>query len=390
VVCKPISAGGTSWVNSADYSVKTSGVTCPFRSDLSLPDTNFVGDIISKYFLEALGSSIEEQIDTLATIRSCLGNIRMTRVGDEIAHFYRCVQLAIDSKCGLRTAFTGSTYDGSILSGGTGAYVFIGQSVMTFDEPEIVNDDIRRLSLHSTALNEISSMFPAISQAGVRSCTSMVELRNMCLSNSFTQDNVSIILAKARDLDFGKDSWAVTPENLRSCFRIMCRSLPLTPDVPIGRGSLFSKDMVTVGLSVFREGDVPSWNIPSGTLRKLTGKGSPSPPSQRDQKRLASGGVDDGPWVMETRGAKLEDAVEDFKSMAIAGGYRSIPSAQARKQHYKVYAGARIDVFWKDMQDAYGSTNSAFKAEDRDDSATVGRSSPGTLQGGPSKKRRVL
>jgi len=165
----------------------------------------------------------------------------------------------------------------------------------------------------------------------------------------------------------------------------------LTGDIPISSGALFAKDMVTVALSVFGNDGVPSWNIPNGALRKLTGRTSPTAPPQTQQKNLKSGGgIDDGAWVMETRGTKLEQAVEDFRTMANQGGYRSIPSAIAKRSHYKVFVGNRMEVFWTKMQAAYGVANKSFKADDRDDSATIGRSPPGGSQGAPpAKKKRV-
>jgi len=367
------------------------GKVVPFRHELALPDTSFIGDIIARSFMTMLGETVLEQMDTLSTIRKAAGAIKLTRAGEELAHFYRCVEISIEAQCGMSPIFTGSTYDGSVLYGGIGSHLIYGETRDTFDLPEDVNEELKDISIHGKALREISSMFPSTSRAGVLNAPSMVELRRLCLENSFKSDDMALIVSRARSLDFGIPSWQVTPDRLRSCFRILNGKTPLTKDVPISAASLFSKDMALVALSVFEEGQIPSWNIPSGTLRKLTGRGAPTAPSQPQQKRLASGGTDDGPWVMEMRGTKLDIAVEDFKSMVSQGGYRSIPSSLAKKQHYRVFQGSRMDVFWSEMQDAYAAVDSNFKVgASGGSSATIGRQSPGAVQGQPAAKRRRL
>jgi len=379
------------FLKSSSAKVQCHGIVLPFRHELALPDSNFIGDIIAKYFLTMLGDTLEEQIDALTAIRKATGALKLTRVGEEIAHFYRSLEIAIECQSGMISIFTGSTYDGSVITGGTGAHLVYGSSVLTFEPVGDVNKDLENISVHGKALAEISSIFPATSRAGVLATTSMVALRTMCLANSFTTDQMASISSRARSLDYGIPSWQVTPDRLRSCFQILSGKIPITPDVPLSAGSLFSKDMALVALSVFEEGQVPSWNIPSGTLRKLTGRGAPQPPSQPQQKRLASGGTDDGPWVMETRGTKLEIAVDDFKAMVAQGGYRSIPSLLAKKQHYKVYQGSRVDVFWSAMQDAYAAVDSNFKAGvSVGSSATAGSRSPGASQGQPPAKKKKL
>jgi len=384
--------GAKSYQLSSDLSgINAHGKVCPYRHELTQPDFGTIGDILSTHFRTLFGNTPEDQLENLSLVKKTAAEIRLTRLGSEIAHLYKCLEVAIKAQCGLRPCFTGSTYDGCILHGGSGATILLSNRVVTFDKEEIVRDEAARISIHVTSLKEISELFPISSRAAVLAVKSMVSLRRLCLSNAFTTDNTGKILGIARGLDFGNSHWQVTPERLRQAFRLISGADPVTDKTPISRAALFSKDMLRVGLSVFGENEVPSWNIPSGSLRKLTGKSPPTPPATTTKKnRLATGETDDGPWVMETRGTSLDKAVEEFHLMAQQGGYRSIPSGSAKRQKYKLYQSARMVVFWKDMQDAYTSVNAAFKAEDRDDSATIGKRSPGGLQGSPSPPKKKV
>jgi len=268
VVVNHIKTPGRNFIQSGESSsISRDGLIFKFEPRIALPDPNLIGDIIGRYFLHCLGDSLDDQIDNLSSIKNGLSHLRLTRVGDEMTHLWKCIETAIRVQSGCVPFFSGSVYEGCVILGGIGGVVTIGDTSSSFLPVEKLKDEFLNVSAHTSALANISNFWPEESRHFIRRCTSMWILRGFCLANSITQDERDSIIRFASYLDFGIPSWPVNPHNIAQMALLM-QNLPLNGSVktPISRLCLFSRDPVMIALSCFGEKTAPSWDIPNGIL----------------------------------------------------------------------------------------------------------------------------
>lgn len=373
--------------------IKAHGLLFKFNHKLASPDINFIGDIIGRYFLKGLGDSVNDQFEMLAELKSGLSSLQLTKVGEEMTHFYKCIEIAIMSNAGCVPIFSGSRYEGSLVSGGFGATLTHNGESFPFQPAQSLKADFLNFSEHVSNLQAIMRLLQVSGDEDgeIVEITSMVELRKYCLDASLNQSQKDEILRRAAHLDFGIDHWVINPANLKSAFQLISdQSTYLSHETPIGRLSLFSEDPVMVALSCFGEKSAPSWDVPNGTPCSLK-KGAPPIPPISPKKGTPSGGVSDAEWVMVIRTTDIVSAVEEFRSMADTLIYRSTASALAKKVGHRVFSRDRMNEFWIPMREALRAVNpDAVYEEERMDGSKRGREieeSKVTREG--VKKRRM-
>lgn len=371
------------YINSGDMSrINKPGKIFKFEPKLANPDVNIIGDVIGRHFLTSLGTTIEEQFDSLAELKSGLGSLRLTEVGDELAHFYKCVDIAIGANCGLLPFFSSSFYEGCVLSGGHDTSFLVNGHISEFEDTHKLKDEFLTASSHGQALSFIANKVPANRRAEVLNVNSMVHLRDICLSLEITQDDRDYIIQKAANLRFSQSSWVVSPAKLKAAFLLISDlARQLNDQCPISRICLFSKDPVLVGLSVFGEKSAPSMNTPNGSLCSAKSPNPPVIPQNIARGSGSKGQISDALWVMTVRKTDLHSAVEDFKSLAEANSYRSISSDMARRQGFHSYSRDRMAEFWSEMKMAFRQVNPTSILDDLD--ATLKRAA-GEMTGGVS------
>jgi hypothetical protein len=362
VVVNQNSDRSTSFIPSGDMSfIRSPGKIFKFEPKLATPDVNIIADTIGHYFLSSLGTTHVEQFSNLQMLKSGLGALRLTEVGDELAHLYKCIGLAVEGQCGLVPFFSGSFYEGCVFGGGHGTVFCIGDHVSRFESVENLKDEYLTASSHGQSLAFIANKVPADVRANVLRCVSMVELRNICLPLSLTPDDRDYIVQKASTLRFSQTHWVISPNNLRRCFLLISNlSQHLTPDCPISRVTLFSKDPVLIALSVFGERSAPSLNIPNGTLCSAKSPNPPSLPKAVNKGSNSNGQTSDAAWVMTVRKTDLMSAVEDFKLLSETQSYRSLSSVLAKKQGFHSFSRDRMAEFWNELRTAYRQVNPSF------------------------------
>jgi hypothetical protein len=408
----PGSADGTSSVNSGVVfnsfnepqtgflrpqnlsSIKSPGLIFKFNHQLALPDPNLVGDIIGRYFLAGLGDSYDDQVENLELLKSGLSGLRLTRLGDELTHLYKCIEVAIESNTGCVPIFSNETYEGCILAGGSTTRQFIihGAIIPVLSVSDL-RDEMLSVSDHTAAIRYISTLFPADDQSNVQMSQSFHELRNHCLTLNVTQDIRDEVIRKAALLDFGVNQWVVNPANLKRCFDLICNFSSLCSQFPVGRLSLFSKDPVLVAMSCFGEKSCPSWDIPNGTSCSLVKSNPPNPPPQVSERRSGSRGeISDAAWVMVIRQTDLFSAVEEFKRMASTLTYRSTSSVLAKRVGHRVFSRDRMAEFWGVMRESLRVVNPLAAFEQQEGKLKRGATESAEAEKGvvgASKKRRM-
>jgi len=374
-------------------SIKSPGVIFKFNTKLALSDPNLVGDVIGRHFLAGLGDSHDDQLENLELIKTGIAGLRLTRVGEELTHLYKCIEIAIEAKTGCVPIYSKKVYEGCVLMGGSSIRNFIigGRSYPMLSVTELKNE-LLNVSDHASSLNYISTLFPEEDKTAVKNTTSMYDLRELCLSLICQQDIRDEIIRKAALLDYGVDSWVISPVNLKSCFDLISSFSALDQSYPIGRMSLFSKDAVLVALSCFGEKTAPSWDIPNGVNVSLKKANPPSPLVDSKKKKGSKGNISDAAWVMVIRQTDLFSAVEEFKKMASTLVYRSSSSELARRVGHRVFSRDRMAEFWKEMREALRVVNplAAFESDEGNlkrgatDSSSLEQGTPGA-----PKRRRM-
>lgn len=368
-VLNPLREPSQGFISAGDTSaITTHGKVFKFIAGLALPDINFVGDVIGRRFLTCLGSSREEQFSNLDTIKKGLSGLRLTSLGDEMVHLYKCLDTAIDAQCGCVPFFTGPVYEGCVLMGGVGASFSVNGEIVEFEGVTDLKDEFLTVSSHSTALDRISNKFPATLRDHVKGVKTMVALRKLCLSLECSADDRDYIQQQAGNLEFGPRHWVISPAKLDDCFSLLSDLSRLQSSDPISRLCLFSRDAVLIALSCFGEKSCPSWDIPQGTLVPIT---TPNPPIVPASVKGSSksGVISDATWVMTIRKTDLPSACDEFRRMAAKGGYRSVSSILGRKQGMSVFSRDQMAKFWGNMQEAFRHVNPDVKLATAGDSS---------------------
>lgn len=374
-------------------SIVARGKILKFETKLALPDSNIIADTIGRRFLTLLGVTRNEQFENLRELKSGIGALRLTEVGDELSHLYKSIDIALECQSGCVPFFSSHFYEGCVLMGGYGAHLSIGDFTSTFEDIGNLQDDFVSASSHGQALSLISAKFPEDLRDDVMACSSMKVLRDACLPRRFTSDDRDYIIQKASGLRFSQRTWALSPAMLRKSLSLISDlSENLDESCPISRICLFSTDPVLVGLSVFGEKSSPSWNIPNGSLNTVKTPAPPSIPPQDIRGSGSRGVVNDAGWVMEVRRTDLMSAVEDFREMAKLQAYRSLPSVQARKQGYLIFSRDRMAEFWTQLRSAYRQVDPGFIFDELDKSLkrTGDKLVDGAAAGLPTPKARKL
>lgn len=383
-------AGTTSDIQSPGFIMK-------FHPQLALPDINLIGDVIGRLFLAGLGTSIEEQLENLNLLKTGLSGLRLTRLGDELTHLFKCIEIAVDSYSGCFAIFSGGIYEGCVISGGpSNSLVIRGKTLGALTTQEL-RAAYLNVSSHSSALSIIASYLKEEGDRElVKSATNMWMLRDVLLSSALTQDERDQIIRHAANLDFGETSWVISPANLRKAFDLLT-DVPgdgyedLTE--PIGRLSLFSKDPVLLALSCFGEKTAPSWDIPSGVQCSLASPNPPVPDTKTPRRGTTRGEISDAAWVMVVRQTDLFSAVDEFRQMAATLKYRSSSSVLAKRVGHRVFSRERMAEFWQKMREALRAVNPDAPFEgmgEKKRSATESEAVETGVGNSPVKKRQRM
>jgi hypothetical protein len=382
-----------SFINSGDIGpIQSSGKILKFEPKLATPDISIISDTIARHFRTSLGTSHEEQFDNLDKLRGGLSALRLTEVGDELAHLYKCVEVSIQGRCGLVPFFSGSHYEGCVLLGGYGTSFAVNGHMSGFESKTDLRAEFLVASSHSQALSSIANKVPFAIRAEVIKCTSMVQLRRLFLNLSMTPDDRDDIIQKAASLRFSQSHWVISPAMLRRCFSLIANLTLLQDDYPISRLCLFSKDPVFIALSCFGEKSAPSLNTPQGTLCSTKGPNPPSPPQMSQGAPKSKGAISDAAWVMTIRKTDIMSAIDDFKELANLQAYRSLSTVQSRKQGFHSYSRDRMAEYWKDLREAYRVVNPSGILDELEKSLKRkgADSDPKDNSGESSKKPRMM
>jgi hypothetical protein len=327
-----------------------SGVVCPFVPDLALRDKDGPIPVIERYLSGTLGNSPQEIADGLEIMRSSWGILSKTVVGYELAHLYKCIEIAIEAQCGLKVLIDRSCYVGSILVG-ENFTIACGGKVIRPVSSAVLEKELLETPTHPIALAKIQTILQRYRQeVDIQGLTTMGALREVCINTPVTQaDRVEIIRA-AHSLRFSKP-WAINPDSLIKFISMITRTGEDVSEAPITANALFETDRIAALLTAFGK-SVPSPVIPGGRALDLK-TGRPAPKTETiaartksGQKRTRDQAVDEFEQTVQFRLVKYAVACSDWAQVVREGNIYVLPSLTAKNSMIRIFRGAFAQNLW--------------------------------------------
>lgn len=226
-----------------------------------------VSEVLARYFLGCLGPTAESVKEAFATIKRDLGVINSTRVGRELSHLAKCIDIGLLAQARIFPIIDNGEYIGSALLGAGFQVHAYRESYPSVSHISLINQ-VDKAGSHRSSLNAICEIVSESNDnevtASVRSSTTWYDLRVALLeseTNSISRDK---IVALARGLRFQPRSLNISTKNIVDCLNLIANPDQEAPDwYPIHPSKLFESDRMSVIWSAF--GDLaPTCSFPGG------------------------------------------------------------------------------------------------------------------------------
>jgi hypothetical protein len=251
---------------SYDTIPNSSGLFVPFVRELAVSDSTTVPALLEDYFIRSLSESREGMLQKIDELRSGWGLICSTRLGDEVSHMAKCVDIALRAQCRIYPIYSDTIYEGSVICGA--GYTI--SALKTVYEPIAFADlqgVVRDSSAHARSIQEIVA---AVNDPNVniRGCTTMRQLSTILKGvelDAMTQDT---IVKAAMHLSYPNKYWSTAGQNVKKAMVLLVDDDNIPDDYPMHPTYIFSTDRVGLILSAFgHEG--PTFLIPNGKKIEL-------------------------------------------------------------------------------------------------------------------------
>jgi hypothetical protein len=268
------------------------GLSLPYSSALTKTDYQIVPRVISRYFMGVLGTADDIAMAEFDEVKSSWGNICKTSWGDELAHMFRGVELALECQATLRVVKTHqNVYRGLILYGGMFEIQMRDKVYTPVPKDELIKELVNS-NPHAAALNFIfeSISYPdeTIRNTEKAAVTNLRDINTQIMLRGVIGSRHAEVVKMAHRLTFPQaDYLNVTSHNITMVFSaianlsIMEHTFPLHPD------AITSSSRTERLLSAFGS-EVPVFRVPGGKAMSLEGRfsvrerGTTGQPEDRD------------------------------------------------------------------------------------------------------------
>jgi hypothetical protein len=337
------------------FTDSTEGLWFPFEMELAQTDSDGPIPLLSGLLYRNLGETPEKASLHLDQIKSAWGLIKRTDVGNQLAHLFRCFELAIQSQTGIRVLTSADVYEGVVLVGHR--FVITTQnSVIRSLSKGALQVDMSSFKTHLVALAEIAKVFSGMDVDGDSvedQITSLVELRRLILAKKdMKTEELKGIQESAQRLRFPRRRWQASPVNIGAMIDILAGKRELDSTVPISAEVIDEKDLLKVVLSAFGK-VAPSFTIPDGRVIDLK-KPLPVPINKviegKGKKPARTVVTNDQDLSIQVRLVEQENAYADWKWLIKNAKYRVASLQTARANGYKVWKGAERAIMFSGLQ----------------------------------------
>jgi len=252
------------------------GISLPYVTALTKTDYGVIPRVVQRYFLGCLGATGPQAADSFENLKSAWGNICKTPWGDELAHMYRGIEIALEAQATLRVVKTSQNlYRGLILYGGMFALHARGEIFRPVPRADLLIE-MENSNPHVAALKFIYGAIyfpdePGRVQAR-ESATSLRDVNLILVSQGYQSNFEQEIRKKAHALTFpGAPYLSATAHNISLVFSAIADTTIPESNFPLHPDAITSKERTERLLSAFGS-EVPVFRVPAGKTMSLEGK----------------------------------------------------------------------------------------------------------------------
>jgi len=322
------------------------GMLFPYVQELANPDQEAVYQLVSTYFVKALGTTMATQATRLDELKSSLGIVAKTTTGHVLAHLATCISIAIPAQARCFPLFSDRVYEGCVILGAGWSVAHRGKISRPLPSTNLAQE-IAAQGSHSVSMRRITEILSGDDDIEMNEddmITSMWSLHEKCVSSSVSQAERNEILALALHLQFRTRKWAINSRSIITCLELIAGISEFDDDCPIHVSQLFAEDRTALALSCFGF-EAPSFIIPNGTNKEITrGGGAPS--------------------HVTVRSVALPQAIIDMNTMLKDRYIRfSTPSLSARFKYRQFDATDKTTIWGAVVRASEGKMTSAGQEE---------------------------
>lgn len=224
-------------------------------------------EVLVRYFLGCLGNNADAVHKSINKIRSDNTIIMQSRVGRELAHLAKCVDIGIQCQARIFPIISGEQYVGCTILG-AGFQIRNYDSVWCPVSMISLRDKVANAGSHRSSLTAIADIVDPNRDnslgARVESALDMTTLRRALLESETSAEERNRIVTQARNLRFRSKSLNVSADNIsRILHHIAHPELEIDTTIPLHYSKLFEQNRTHVLWSSFGE-LAPVLNFPGG------------------------------------------------------------------------------------------------------------------------------
>jgi hypothetical protein len=277
-----------------DLSANFTGLYLAYSTALTKADYSVVPRVINRYFLGTLGINHALAKAEFDEIRSAWGNLCKTVWGDELAHMYRGIEVALDTQTTMRVVQTTEhVYRGIILYGGCYRLYMRDTIFIPVNKNELLAELVNS-NPHTASLKFIydSIYYPDESgrQSAMKAARTLRDVNLQIIMQGAIPQRLDEIRRKAHMLTFPGSQGeflSATAHNITSVFGAIADSSISETGFPLHPDAITSQDRTERLLSAFGS-EVPTFRVPGGKKMSLDGRfaiterGADGRPESRD------------------------------------------------------------------------------------------------------------
>jgi hypothetical protein len=294
---KPTSIRDNRW-GPVDRMPNLSGLYVPYVRELAIGDTVTLPRLMTDVFLRSLASTQTGMIAAVDKLRSAWGVICTTDTGHELSHLSRCIEIALNAQAIVYPVYTNDVYEGCVI-GGAGYSVSIKGVSLVPSSYEDLQKVVRKTSMHSFALSEISDLLSEEGRTDLESCVTMRQVSDVVNREKLDDIGRQHIVKSAYKLSFTNNYWSTSVTNIKRMMELIADpDEDIDVNIPMHPKYLFTNDRIELVLSAFGH-QAPSFMITNAAKCALSSREPPR--NFHVRTTTVETAVSDMKYVMENR-----------------------------------------------------------------------------------------
>nr|WOK44146.1 MAG: hypothetical protein [Heterobasidion ambi-like virus 13] len=154
------------------------GIVVPYFPDLIIPDSKAALAMFQRYFYGILGNTEEHCITAMGKFRRGFAFLSGTDIGIALTHMMKCIELALECRCGIYVVLEKGRYHGSVL-GGEGFMVANKGRVLRPVGGTTFSDSLLDITGHDHALTKLCKLLSVLPLKGEETKVEKIQPKDM-------------------------------------------------------------------------------------------------------------------------------------------------------------------------------------------------------------------